>query len=401
MNTAFDSLTHKMQRAALGKTVDLVLSHAEKDPAKTVGQIVDLSKQFYGDSFSEETYAHAKQTLTDPNSKWSKLINCMLNQLDPNVARTTALNLGYEAFFRGTRTIRENRVKYQCNIPWLILFDPTSACNMHCVGCWAGEYGHKNNLSFDDMDKIVTEGKELGVYLYMLTGGEPLANLESLQKMLDVIPTTHKVYINTTFPVQTGFYTAEEMLDFTRRNRDKITCMNISRHLVHYVEESPDEILGKIACPTRINCVLYKNYPADKLIAYVERFLPYNIPIQFRYDYTETTPENLYEQDNDKILRDLKRLFTYKGLDGCRMRCGFHFDYKGMELTYHKTLPYSTIVETDPADGITYDILYDILIKQTGEIHSDWTGVVMDVPAYEKDVFETYDLKWLEGGPRK
>ena len=49
MNTAFDSLTHKMQRAALGKTVDLVLSHAEKDPAKTVGQIVDLSKQFYGD----------------------------------------------------------------------------------------------------------------------------------------------------------------------------------------------------------------------------------------------------------------------------------------------------------------------------------------------------------------
>ena len=160
MNTAFDSLTHKMQRAALGKTVDLVLSHAEKDPAKTVGQIVDLSKQFYGDSFSEDTYAHAKQTLTDPNSKWSKLIICMLKQLDPNVARTTALNLGYEAFFRGTKTIRENRVKYQCNIPWLILFDPTSACNMHCVGCWAGEYGHKNNLSFDDMDKIVTEGKE-------------------------------------------------------------------------------------------------------------------------------------------------------------------------------------------------------------------------------------------------
>ena len=185
MNTAFDSLTHKMQRAALGKTVDLVLSHAEKDPAKTVGQIVDLSKQFYGDSFSDETYAHAKQTLTNPDSKWSKLINCMLNQLDPNVARTTALNLGYEAFFRGTKTIRENRVKYQCNVPWLILFDPTSACNMHCVGCWAGEYGNKNNLSFDDMDKIVSQGKELGVYLYMLTGGEPLVRKADILKLAE------------------------------------------------------------------------------------------------------------------------------------------------------------------------------------------------------------------------
>ena len=79
------------------------------------------------------------------------------------------------------------------------------------------------------------------------------------------------------------------------------------------------------------------------------------------------------------------------------MRCGFHFDYKGMELTYHKTLPYSTIVETDPADGITYDILYDILIKQTGEIHSDWTGVKLDVDAYRKVVYEPYDLRVREG----
>ena len=124
MNTSVESLTHKMQRAAVGKMVDVVLSHADKDRQKTVGQLVDVAKQFYGSSFSAEAYEHARQTLTDPDSKWSKLINCVLDQTDPNVARTMALNLGYEAFFRGTKTIRENRVKYQCNIPWLILFDP-------------------------------------------------------------------------------------------------------------------------------------------------------------------------------------------------------------------------------------------------------------------------------------
>ena len=134
MNNSMENLTHKMQRAAVGKMVDVVLSRADKDPEKTIGQLVDLSKQFYGGAFSDETYEHAKKTLTDPSSKWSRLINCALDQLDHNVARTTALNLGYEAFFRGTKMIRENRVKYQCNIPWLILFDPTSACNMHCVG---------------------------------------------------------------------------------------------------------------------------------------------------------------------------------------------------------------------------------------------------------------------------
>ena len=209
--------------------------------------------------------------------------------------------------------------------------------------------------------------------------------------MLDAIPPTHKIYINTTFPVQQQ-HSAEEMIAFTEKNKDKITCMNISRHLVKYVEESPDEVIGRIACRTRINCVLYKHYPA----AYVERFLPYGIPIQFRYDYTATTPENLYDEKDDRILADLRRMFTYKGLDGCRMRNGFHFEYKGLHLTYHKTLPYSTIVETGE-DGVTYDILYDILIKQNGDIHSDWTGVMLDVEKYRHVTFEPYDLRVLNG----
>ena len=180
MNTSVESLTHKMQRAAVGKMVDVVLSHADKDRQKTVGQLVDVAKQFYGSSFSDEAYEHARQTLTDPDSKWSKLINCVLDQTDPNVARTMALNLGYEAFFRGTKTIRENRVKYQCNIPWAILLDPTSACNLHCTGCWAAEYGNKLNLSFEEIDSIITQGKQLGIYMYIYTGGEPLVRKKDL-----------------------------------------------------------------------------------------------------------------------------------------------------------------------------------------------------------------------------
>ena len=183
MSIALEPLSHKVQRAAVGTMVDVALAHVSKDRQKAFAEMVDVAKQFYGDSFSEETYEHARAVLTDADSKWSKLINCVLDQTAPNVARTTALNLGYEAFFRGTKTIRENRTKYHCNIPWLILFDPTSACNMHCVGCWAGEYGHKNNLSFEDMDKIITEGKELGVYLYMLTGGEPLVRKADILRL--------------------------------------------------------------------------------------------------------------------------------------------------------------------------------------------------------------------------
>ena len=52
--------------------------------------------------------------------------------------------------------------------------DPTSACNRHCKGCWAAEYGHKSNLTLDEMRRIVRECKALGTHFFMYTGGEPL-----------------------------------------------------------------------------------------------------------------------------------------------------------------------------------------------------------------------------------
>ncbi len=81
--------------------------------------------------------------------------------------------------------MHEAREKYQCNIPWLILMDPTSACNLKCTGCWAAEYGHLLNLSFEDMDRVITQGKELGIYLYMLTGGEPLVRKKDIIRLCE------------------------------------------------------------------------------------------------------------------------------------------------------------------------------------------------------------------------
>ena len=270
-------------------------------------------------------------------------------------------------------------------------------CGNHCPFCInKGEYADLTGFSREKICESIRRMDAITPYCdFVFTGGEPFANLESLQVMLDTIPTTHKVYINTTLPVS-EYQSEDDIVAFTEKNRNKITCINVSRHMQRYVVESNDRLLARLAVPFRINCVLYKDYPADQLVPYLERFR--KIPgasIQFRFDYTDTTPDNLYDREHDMIYQDLCRVARYTGLDGCRMRCGFHFDYDGLELTYHKTLPYSTIVETG-ADGVTYDILYDILIKQTGELHSDWTGVKLDVDAYRKVVFEPYDLKWIE-----
>ena len=45
---------------------------------------------------------------------------------------------------------------------------------MRCTGCWAAEYGYKQNLTFEEMDRVLTEGAALGTHACLFTGGEPL-----------------------------------------------------------------------------------------------------------------------------------------------------------------------------------------------------------------------------------
>jgi sulfatase maturation enzyme AslB (radical SAM superfamily) len=180
-----NSLTHKMERKAAQIIIDNFIKSYKKDNEKALLSLVDYAEKFYGDSYPKETYDSFRTKLKNPEYKWRKFLDKLVAETDPHVLETVLLNLVYESFFRGTKTIRANREKYNCNIPWLILFDPTSACNMHCTGCWSGTYGHKHNLTYEDMDKIVTEGKELGPHLYMMTGGEPLVRKADILKLAE------------------------------------------------------------------------------------------------------------------------------------------------------------------------------------------------------------------------
>ena len=179
------SLSHTMQRKAFSAAIDVALKRLNKDREKGLLQIIDLAQKFMGDNFKPEAYEGAKAIVQNPDHKWMKFVNTMLDELDPNVAKMTALNLGFEAAFYGTKTIRKMRQVHHCNIPWLILMDPTSACNLHCTGCWAAEYGHKLNLTYEEMDSIITQGKELGIYFYMYTGGEPLVRKKDIIRLCE------------------------------------------------------------------------------------------------------------------------------------------------------------------------------------------------------------------------
>ncbi len=177
------SITHKLERAAVSKELDYILNYINKDREKNLLHLVDVVEKKSEKMFQEKTYAAVREMIQEKDGKWITYVNQLLDEIHPNVLKTTALNLGFEASYHGTKTIRQMREKHQCNIPWVMLLDPTSACNLRCKGCWAAEYGHQQSMSFEQLDSIITQGKELGIYFYMYTGGEPLMRKKDLIRL--------------------------------------------------------------------------------------------------------------------------------------------------------------------------------------------------------------------------
>ena len=105
--------------------------------------------------------------------------------MDNEVLKATFENFFLNANIIGWPIQEKFRRQLGCNIPWAILLDPTSACNLHCTGCWAAEYGNKLNLSFEEIDSIIQQGKALGVYMYIYTGGEPLVRKSDLIRLCE------------------------------------------------------------------------------------------------------------------------------------------------------------------------------------------------------------------------
>lgn len=156
--------------------------YIEKDPEHNLPKLMEWVDRLAGDgpnSFLVQRDAF-RTVINDPDNNMHQLLMNIFREVDNDVLKATFENFLLNANIVGWPIQEDMRSKYNCNIPWAILLDPTSACNLHCTGCWAAEYGNKLNLSLNEIDSIIQQGKELGVYMYIYTGGEPMVRSKDI-----------------------------------------------------------------------------------------------------------------------------------------------------------------------------------------------------------------------------
>ena len=176
----------KIKTAAISAAINTALGYLEKDPENNAPKLMDMIDKLVPADWYKGQRDAIREAINEKGN-WFQLIQ-KIYALDPGVRKAFFTNFITNASLKGSALQEEVAEKNNCNVPWAILLDPTSACNLHCTGCWAAEYGHKLNLSLETIDSIIRQGKEMGTYMYIYTGGEPLVRKKDLIKICEMHP---------------------------------------------------------------------------------------------------------------------------------------------------------------------------------------------------------------------
>lgn len=169
-----------------GFAMKQVYAYLDKNPEANIPKLMDMLEKYDKNGTAVTMQIEgAKKALADPDNNWSKLVKSLWTDIDDGQIKKLVENVIINGTLIGTPASMKNQEKYQCNIPWSILIDPTSACNLKCTGCWAAEYGNKLNLTFEELDDVIKQGKKLGTYIYIYSGGEPLVRKDDIIKLCE------------------------------------------------------------------------------------------------------------------------------------------------------------------------------------------------------------------------
>ncbi len=170
---------NKIQKTA----VSLLLNYISDNPMEKLPKMLDIAEKLDRGNLHADYINALRKILLDENNVGHTFVKNLIQDVDTKLVQKFVECFIVNANLEGEARARTIEKKYDCNVPWAILMDPTSACNLSCTGCWAAQYGDTNNLSYETLNSICRQGKELGSYFYIFSGGEPLVRKKDIIRL--------------------------------------------------------------------------------------------------------------------------------------------------------------------------------------------------------------------------
>ncbi|AKN33264.1 radical SAM protein [Clostridium carboxidivorans P7] len=169
-------VTEKLKKAARDTLVKTGLELLEKNPEKNIDKLFDLVKKTINkDKENLERIQQVEEYYNNNPATHEFIINILKNT-DKRCIQKFFSNFLSNAIWYGMpkreKLLKEKNIK----IPLVILISPSMRCNLKCMGCYAANYSREDDIPYGEVDRIIKEARELGIYYFVVLGGEPFFN---------------------------------------------------------------------------------------------------------------------------------------------------------------------------------------------------------------------------------
>ena len=165
---------HKVMRGTVGVIINKAIRDIRSDPKRSIRNLADLGDNFSTSETQKRFFSIARGVLKNPDNPYNKLIVDMIENVTPESVRTMSLNFGYTALIYGANTIRQREAALGRYIPWLLVFDFSTAQGAA--------------LGIERASALIAQAVSLGIYTFVFQINFYGEALESLLKLCASYP---------------------------------------------------------------------------------------------------------------------------------------------------------------------------------------------------------------------
>lgn len=170
------ALREKANKIIVNKTINLI----SKASDQTIIKGLKIGSKLIKDPDYKEIAKNTIESNFEKNPNSLLQIKNILNYLPKKGKEKLITNLVYNMLVKGRKIRVALQEKEGYRYPVFGIISPTMRCNLRCIGCYAGDYTQKDDLHIEMVDSVIQQGKELGMYFFVILGGEPFIRKDIL-----------------------------------------------------------------------------------------------------------------------------------------------------------------------------------------------------------------------------
>jgi MoaA/NifB/PqqE/SkfB family radical SAM enzyme len=167
-----------------------MLRYASHQSDENIIKMIDIANKYFIKSEKVRWEAEKIRRIFVEHQPGAQLAKNTFSRISKQSLDCVIQNFFINAAVIGRQRQEELRKELNIWLPWFFVISPTAKCNLTCVGCYAGNYSKQEDLSFELVDRIFNEAKDLGVYFVTVSGGEPFM----WPHLLDIMEKHHDMF---------------------------------------------------------------------------------------------------------------------------------------------------------------------------------------------------------------